>query len=402
MPNIDGLDVKILSLREEVTTLQSQLPTFMGKSCPTCGNVQQKADPEKEKDCLANIELKKNEIINLQSQINSNTEIAKQNLLIEGQTEKKKNITDSLQNRKEKIDLLKGRLSLFESMKEIIEHNKKVEDNSSRLEKGRAVKAQTEKTIDVLKENLTKISENKKKEVKNKSIQEYINSQDEVSRAYKQTLYGLDKNITEVYGDIRVLESEIKTNSEKLESIKEVEKMFRKYSVYLQAMHRDGIPALIIRKKLPIINSKINSILQQIVGFKVDLDILPNGDIFEYFYYSEDKVDSLPLQFASGAQKFVASIAIKDALHFISTLTKPSISIIDEGFGTLDDRLSLEIVNILQYLKSKHKNVIFVTHKNEIKDFADNIIEVKKIKKGIPQEILDANPEAGVTTISIS
>lgn len=402
LPNIDGLDTKIISLREEVTTLQSQLPTFMGKSCPTCGNVQQKADPEKEKECLASIELKKDEINNLQNQIDSNNGIVKENLLIEGQTEKKKNITDSLQNRKEKIDLLKGRLSLFESMKEIIEHNKKMEDNSSRLEKGRAVKAQTEKAIEGLKENLTKISENKKKETKNKSIQEYINSQDEVSRAYKQTLYGLDKNITEVYGDIRVLESEIKTNSEKLESIKEVEKMFRKYSIYLQAMHRDGIPALIIRKKLPIINSKINSILQQIVGFKVDLDILPNGDIFEYFYYSDDKSDSLPLQFASGAQKFVASIAIKDALHFISTLTKPSMSIIDEGFGTLGDRLSLEIVNILQYLKSKHKNVVFVTHKNEIKDFADNIIEVTKVKKGIPQEILDANPEAGVTIISIS
>jgi DNA repair exonuclease SbcCD ATPase subunit len=212
----------------------------------------------------------------------------------------------------------------------------------------------------------------------------------------------LDKSITEVYGDIRVLESDIKINSEKLESVKEAEKMFKKYSIYLQAMHRDGIPALIIRKKLPIINSKINSILQQIVGFKVELDILPNGDIFEYFYYSDDRSDSLPLQFASGAQKFVASIAIKDSLHFISTLTKPSMSIIDEGFGTLGDRLSLEIVNILQYLKNKHKNVIFVTHKNEIKDFADNIIEVSKIKKGIPKEILDSNPEAGVTTLSIS
>ena len=77
-------------------------------------------------------------------------------------------------------------------------------------------------------------------------------------------------------------------------------------------------------------------------------------------------------------------------------------SIIDEGFGTLGERLSLEIVNILQYLKNKHKNVIFVTHKNEIKDFADNIIEVTKIRKGLSQEILDANPEAGVTTLSIS
>lgn len=402
LPNIDGLDEKIIFLREEVTTLQNQLPSLRGKSCPTCGNVQQKADPEKEKICLESIELKKGEITNLQTQINSFNEITKKNLLIDGQTEKLKNLADSLKNRKEKIELLKNRLSLFESMKEIIEHNKKVEDNSSRLEKGRSVKTQAEKNIELLKENLTKIAENKKKEFKNKTIQDFIESQEEILKAYKVTLYGVDKNITEVYGDIRVLESDIKINSEKLESIKEVERMFRKYSIYLQAMHRDGIPALIIRKKLPIINSKINSILQQIVGFKVELDILPNGDIFEYFYYSDDKSDSLPLQFASGAQKFVASIAIKDALHFISTLTKPSMSIIDEGFGTLGDRLSLEIVNILQYLKNKHKNVVFVTHKNEIKDFADNIIEVSKIKKGIPQEILDANPEAGVTTLSIS
>jgi len=402
LPNIDGLDAKIISLREDMTGLQNQLPTLRGKSCPTCGNVQQKADPAKEKECLSNIELKKGEIENLQTQINSFNEITKQNIIIDGQIEKKKNLTDSLKNRKEKIDLLKDRLSLFESMKEIIEHNKKVEDNSARLEKGRGLKAQSEKTIESLNENLTKISENKKKEAKNKKTQDYINSQDEFLRAYKVTLYGLDKNITEVYGDIRVLESDIKINSEKLESVKEAEKMFKKYSIYLQAMHRDGIPALIIRKKLPIINSKINSILQQIVEFKVELDILPNGDIFEYFYYSEDKSDSLPLQFSSGAQKFVASIAIKDALHFISTLTKPSMSIIDEGFGTLSGRLSLEIVNILQYLKSKHKTVIFVTHKNEIKDFADNIIEVSKVKKGIPQDILDSNPEAGVTTLSIS
>ena len=402
LPDIEGLDAKILNLREEYTTLQNQLPTFRGKSCPTCGNVQQKADPQKEKECLASIDVKKVEIDNLQNIINSYNDISKQNLTIDSQVEKLSNLKDSLKNRKDKIELLKERVSLFESMKEIIEHNKKVEDNSSRLEKGRAVKAKCEKNIDVLKENLIKIKNNKTKEEGNKKIQEYINTQDEILRAYKVTLYGIDKGITETYGDIRVLESEIKTNSEKLESIKEVERMFKKYSIYLQAMHRDGIPALIIRKKLPIINNKINSILHHIVGFKVELDILPNGDIFEYFYYSEDRSDSLPLQFASGAQKFVASIAIKDALHFISTLTKPSMSIIDEGFGTLGDRLSLEIVNILQYLKNKHKTVIFVTHKNEIKDFADNIIEVTKIKKGITQEVLDSNPEAGVTTLTIS
>ena len=76
-------------------------------------------------------------------------------------------------------------------------------------------------------------------------------------------------------------------------------------------MHRDGIPALIIRKKLPLINHRINTILQQAVDFRLELSILENGDIVETFYFNDDKTDMLPLSFASGAQKFVSTIAIK-------------------------------------------------------------------------------------------
>ena len=166
-------------------------------------------------------------------------------------------------------------------------------------------------------------------------------------------------------------------------------------------MHRDGIPALIIRKKLPLINHRINTILQQAVDFRLELSILENGDIVETFYFNDDKTDMLPLSFASGAQKFVSTIAIKDSLHYISSLTKPSLCIIDEGFGTLDDELTFEIINILNYLKNKHKNVIVITHRSEIKDFADNIIEVTKVKTGLTQEALDKNPKAGITSINI-
>lgn len=402
VPNIDGIEDEITSLREEVTNLQNQLPTYRGKSCPTCGNVQKKADPDKEKECLESINTKNGVISQKQLLISAHKEVVKFNENRDKILSKQEILTESLKNRKERIELLKTKVQLFSNMKEIIEHNKKVEENSLRLNNGKNVKAQAEKKIDTLKDNLEKIKANLEKQKKNQTIQEKIDEANELLRAYKLTFHNLEKNINTVYGDIRVLENDIKNYSEKLESIKEVEKLFKKYSVYLQSMHRDGIPALIIRKKLPIINSKINSILQSVVNFRVELDISAGGDVSEYFYYSADKSDTLPLQFASGAQKFVISIAIKDALHFISQLTKPSMCIIDEGFGTLGERLSSEIVNILQYLKNKHKNVVFITHKNEIKDFADNIIEVTKIRTGIPQNVLDANPEAGTTRISIT
>ena len=55
----------------------------------------------------------------------------------------------------------------------------------------------------------------------------------------------------------------------KIESIDRAERDYKKYSIYLQAVHRDGIPSHIIRKKIPIINSKINSIVGKIANFKV-------------------------------------------------------------------------------------------------------------------------------------
>lgn len=400
-PKIIGIDEEIVALNSEITNLQNQAIACKGKACPTCGNEQKKADPEKEKECLDAIAAKKKNVSEKQAILNSHKEITKFNDERKNKLDKILVIADSLKNKKERIDHLKERIELFTSMKEIIEHNNKVKDNSTRLNNGKDVKAKTEKKIESLIDNLSKIKSNKDKKEKNDAIQKEIDELSETLKVYKLTFHNLESNINQVYGDLRVLESEIKTQRDRLESIREVERLFKKYSIYLQAMHRDGIPALIIRKKLPIINNKINSILQSVVNFKVELEIAANGDVSEYFYYSQGKEDMLPLQFASGAQKFVISIAIKDALHFISQLTKPSMCIIDEGFGTLGDRLSSEIVNILQYLKNKHRNVIFVTHKNEIKDFADNIIDVTKVKTYIPQQILDANPEAGTTKITI-
>ena len=402
LPKIDGVDEEISLLKEDITNLQNQLLTHKGKSCPTCFTVKTQPNPEKEKECKEDIVSKQTLISSKQSVVNSHKEISKLNDKYDIEVSKLKTLSDSLTNKKDKITLLKERVDLFSNMKEIIEHNKKVEESTSRLNKGKDIKVKAEKNIENLKDYLVKIKSNSEKQKNNKSYEEEIDSLSELLRAYKLTFHNLEKNINTVYGDIRVLENDIKIYSDKLISIKEAEKLFKKYSIYLQAMHRDGIPSLIIRKKLPIINNKINSILQQIVNFKVELDVLANGDITESFYYSEDKSDALPLQFASGAQKFVSSIAIKDALHFISSLTKPSMCIIDEGFGTLDTKLSFEIVNILQYLKNKHKNVILITHKAEIKDFTDNIIEVTKVKTGIPQEVLDSNPEAGTTKLSIT
>jgi DNA repair exonuclease SbcCD ATPase subunit len=132
------------------------------------------------------------------------------------------------------------------------------------------------------------------------------------------------------------------------------------------------------------------------------MSVNAKGDVIEEFYYGNNKKYSLPLSSASGAQKFISSVVIKDALHYMSSLIKPSLNIIDEGFGTLDDDLISGIITVLQYLKNKYKNVLVITHRNEIKDSVNNIIEVYSTYEGIPQEVLDVTEHVGITQINIS
>lgn len=399
--SVDGFEDETDELKIKISQLNALLDTFKGKKCQTCGNVHEKPNPQKEEECLEDIRIKKELLKYKQDKIKDSKEINDYNLIFSNNNNKIELLKQSLLNRKDKVDMLKSKIDLINQSDDILKHNELVEKNSKSLSLKKTEYDSLTKSIKSSEEDLVKIKNNEEKIRNNEIVKSNIDTLTELSKAYKLSVYSLDKQSNILFGDIKVAENNIQNYSQKLIDIKDFELLYKKYSIYLQAMHKDGIPALIIRKKLPLINHRINTILQQAVNFKINMDILANGDIVETFYFSDEKTDALPLSFASGAQKFVSSIAIKDALHYISSLTKPSLCIIDEGFGTLDDELTVEITNILSYLKSKHKNVIVITHRNEIKDFADNIIEVLKIKQGISKEVLDANPEAGVTKLNI-
>ena len=89
---------------------------------------------------------------------------------------------------------------------------------------------------------------------------------------------------------------------------------------------------------------------------------------------------------ASGMEKMISSLAIRVALLNISSLPKPDIMIIDEGFGTLDENRITACNLLLTSLKKWFKNILVITHVDGIKDVADNVIEIGK--KGIDSYVL--------------
>lgn len=145
------------------------------------------------------------------------------------------------------------------------------------------------------------------------------------------------------------------------------------YDIVEDAFSKKGVPSEIISSSLPIINSEISRLLDGIAGFNIEI-VNDDNCIDIYLDYGDSR---RLLELGSGMEKLIASIVIRVALTNISELPKPSMFIIDEGFGTLDDSNIEACAKLMINLKSEFRNIILISHVDAIKDVVDNIIDIE-------------------------
>jgi exonuclease SbcC len=157
---------------------------------------------------------------------------------------------------------------------------------------------------------------------------------------------------------------------------KEVLNEYRAFDVYQTCMHPNGISYEIIQQKLPIINQEISKILSNIVEFEV------------FFENEENKLElsikhpnygSRPLSMGSGAEKTIASMAIRLAMIAITNLPKGTVMILDEPATALDEEHMEGFVRLLQMIKNQFKTVLLISHLDHLKDVVDMTIDIDKI-----------------------
>ena len=438
------IEVNIANFRLAIAGLEDKIKIAKGEKCPTCSHVSHEPNPTLEKKCKDDLERGKKALADAQKELETIKSNIEHNATHEKKTTRLASLKDSMQSRHKNITTLKSNLELSSQKEDIVKHNSAIDDEailvkslkeSIDLKEKEIIKLQGDieaiekyakkkdivehnnkvdsetvlvntiknsielknKEISQLEEQIVNLEKNKTLIIENEEINESVKIKTEEIKTYKVVNLQADSKIKESSGNIGAWKNNIENLTDKLNAIRDTDKIYKKYSVYIQAVGRDGIPAIIIRKKLPIINHKINNLLKSMVSFKVEMFIKPNGDVKEMFYFSENKMDTLPIGSGSGSIKFIASTAISDALHFVSSLIKPSLKVIDEGFDTLDNKKLVELNTMFSYLKSKYKNLLIVTHKSEVRDYVDNIIEVKKVKDGITDPDVLANPEAGIS-----
>lgn len=158
-----------------------------------------------------------------------------------------------------------------------------------------------------------------------------------------------------------------------------LERQLRLFELVMAGCSKRGIPRMIVAAELPTINAEIAAILHGIVDFTVELDDAVDSSTLDvYLNYGDSR---RLLELGSGMEKFVSSIAIRVALTNVSSLPKTDTFIIDEGFGSLDDSGREAVGRLLQSLKRYFRSILVISHVDEIKDVADNVIEITRIEK---------------------
>ncbi len=195
----------------------------------------------------------------------------------------------------------------------------------------------------------------------------------------------LDKMQAQLYDEKRLSELILKSlgalDSKKQalrDELARIDEQRAKVKVYEQLVDltgKNGLPYKILTLVLPLINDEISKILSGIVKFNVFFEDDPEEQsISLYIRYGDFK--SRPLSLGSGAEKFIASLAIRVALLSVSSLPKTDILIIDEGFGKLDPEHLEALQRMFEYLKSAFGSVFIVSHVDFMRDIVDHSIEI--------------------------
>jgi DNA repair exonuclease SbcCD ATPase subunit/DNA repair exonuclease SbcCD nuclease subunit len=180
------------------------------------------------------------------------------------------------------------------------------------------------------------------------------------------------------------LATKIGVHQEKLKNIEDGQKAYNKilidWSVYeflLSATSWRGIPAAILQSMVPAINEELGSILQEAVGFTVELEI-DDSKTEMYINYGDSR---RPIECGSGMEKMVSSLALRVALTNISSLSKSDMLIIDEGFGSLDSANVEAVTQLLQKLRNWYRLILLISHVDLVKESVDEIIEITSYDK---------------------
>jgi len=183
------------------------------------------------------------------------------------------------------------------------------------------------------------------------------------------------EELNELYKLHGSYEQKLQNLADQKQELADLREEYSAYDLFMRCMHTSGISYDIIKKKLPAINEEIAKILANIVNFEVFFE---NEGNRLNVHIKHPSHEPRPIEMGSGAEKTIASMAIRLALLQVSNLPTPNVFIMDEPGTALDAENMDGFVRILDMVKNYYKVVILISHLDALKDCVDYVINVEK------------------------
>ena len=254
---------------------------------------------------------------------------------------------------------------------EVNKYELEIAKNKATIVRLRDLKNESEQKIRLFEENEKVITEFAKlTRIRSESINEKKRLKDKLAECEKEMI-----RLSKKQGNWESTLREIEQDEFELQN---AQKDYSAYDLYKKAMGSNGVSLDIIKKELPVINDEIAKILANVVNFEVFLE---NDERRLNVLIKHPKFDARPLEMGSGAEKAIASMAIRLAFINVSSLPIGDVFILDEPGTALDEENMEGFIRILDLVKSHFKNVILISHLDSLKDSVDLQISIEKKDK---------------------
>ena len=176
--------------------------------------------------------------------------------------------------------------------------------------------------------------------------------------------------------DIESNSTSIVTKTKLIETIKKEEEIDKIFKVYIDLVGKKGISKLVLRSVLPIINSELQRLLEDVCDFEIEIFMDDKNEV--QFLIIKDDVTK-KLKSGSGLEKTAASLALRCVLGKISTLPMPNFITFDEVLGKVAAENIEKLKPLFDKIKNMYDIVFLITHNGLVKDWGDNVVTVNKI-----------------------
>lgn len=234
---------------------------------------------------------------------------------------------------------------------------------------------QLRNTLRELKQTEAEYTKNKESIDKNNEIDLNIRNSEVTLKGYRNTKEENNRYILKLENETNNIDKNITDIDNTIQKLQEEEILVRNWKIYLDMVGKNGISKIVLRKSLPIINAQINTWLQDVCDFNVEISITEKNEVM--FALIKDGIIS-DLSSGSGFEKTAAALALRFTLSKNSVIPKLSYCVLDEITGRVADDNLDKIKNLLDKVIEDYDFILLVTHNQYFKSVCEQCITVTK------------------------